>query len=65
MSLVVEGGTEALARVGFIFPNIKWLYGSWISFILAGISVLISRKLYAYYIASAGMKLYKKLTKTV
>lgn len=63
IGLVVNNKTEALAKIGFLLPNVDWLYGSWVFFILAGISALISRKLDAYYIANYGMARYTEAYK--
>lgn len=64
IGLVVENRTPALAKVGLLLPNVYWLYGSWICFLLAGIFVLLSRKLDAYYIANFGMAHYTEAYKS-
>lgn len=63
IGLVVENRTPALAKIGFLFPNVYWLYSSWVCFLLAGIFVLLSRKLDAYYIANFGMAHYTEAYK--
>ncbi len=63
IGLVVEDRTQALAKVGFLFPNVYWLYASWVLFLLAGILALLSRKLDAYYISNFGMTLYTEAYK--
>lgn len=63
IGLVVENRIEALAKTAVLIPNVFWLYASWISFLLASISALISRKLDAYYIANFGMARYTEAYK--
>lgn len=63
IGLVVEDRTQALAKIGFYFPNVYWLYLSWTFFISAGVLALLSRKLDAYYIANFGMTHYTEAYK--
>ena len=58
IGLVDSSRIGALARIGFLVPNIYWLYTCWLFFLGACISVLLSRRFDAYYTMYYGLQRY-------
>jgi hypothetical protein len=58
IGLVVSNKIDALSKVGFIFHNVYWLYGSMSSFLLVCFLVLLSKRFDAEYTAVVGMVNY-------
>jgi len=58
IGLVVSNKIEALSKVGFIFHNIYWLYGSMSCFLLVCFLVLLAKRFDAEYTAVVGMVNY-------
>ena len=58
IGFVLPDRSNLLAKVGFFIPNIYWLYISMFLFLLAGFSVLLSKRFDAEYTRNFGMKNY-------
>lgn len=60
IGLVVKDKTQALVNIGFIFPNVYWLYLSLLMYLLVCTLVLLSKRFDAHYIGSFGAHYYTK-----
>jgi len=56
LNLVLSNRIDALRSVGFIIPNIEWLYLSWVLYLISCIAALLNKKFDAYYVANFGME---------
>jgi len=60
IGLVLANYPSSLSQIKLYFPNILFLYVSWISFAISFISSLLSKKCDAYYISAFGFTNYTK-----
>lgn len=51
---------KALTSIGFIFPNIYWLYGCWFFFLLTCFLIIARKRFDALYVQAEGMEFYTK-----
>lgn len=58
IGLVVGDRITALAKIGFLFSNVFWLYGSLTLYLITCVLILLSRRFDAAYAAQFGMNLY-------
>lgn len=58
IGLVVGDRIGALGKVGYLYPNIYWLYASLTLYLLTCVLVLLARRFDAIYVANFGMHLY-------
>lgn len=58
IGLVAGDRISSLAKIGFIFPNVYWLYFSLATYLITCAMVLLARRFDASYVAQFGMHLY-------